>query len=171
MTGAETEAAGGSEEVVIGLISDTHGLLRNEVYGAFEGVDEILHAGDIGDPAILDELEVIAPVQAVYGNVDGWDVRRRVSERVELERAGQRLVMIHGHQYGSPKVEVLARDFPSASVIVYGHTHQPLIRRQGGALVINPGSAGQRRFRAPVTAARLTVAPNREPRAELMELE
>jgi len=155
---------------IIGLISDTHGLLRNEVYGVFEGVDEILHAGDVGDPAILDELEVIAPVRAVYGNVDGWDVRQRVGERVELERVGLRVVMIHGHQYGSPKVEVLIRDFPDASVVIYGHTHQPLIRRLGDTLVVNPGSAGQRRFGKPVTAARLTIAPERGPQAELLEL-
>ena len=74
----------------IGLIADTHGLLRNEVYAVFEGVDEIIHAGDVGDPSILGELEIIAPVQAVFGNVDGWDVREAAVEALELEHVLRR---------------------------------------------------------------------------------
>ncbi|MGD8699378.1 MAG: metallophosphoesterase family protein, partial [Gemmatimonadales bacterium] len=74
-----------SDRMLIGLISDTHGLLRNEVYRVFEHVDAIVHAGDVGDPSILTELEVIAPVHAVFGNVDGLDLRERARETVELE--------------------------------------------------------------------------------------
>lgn len=154
----------------IGLISDTHGLLRNEVYAAFEGVDEIFHAGDVGDPAILTELEIVAPVQAVYGNVDGWEVRGQVRESVELEREGHRLVLIHGHQWGSPRVDDLAHRFPEASVVVYGHTHQPLVREVGGTLVVNPGSAGFARFGRPVTVGLLTLRPGAPPAARLLNL-
>lgn len=157
-------------ELRIGLISDTHGLLRNEIYAAFEDVDEILHAGDVGDPAILTELEVIAPVRAVYGNVDGWEVREETAESLELERHGHRIAVIHGHQWGSPKPEQLRERYPDFGVIVYGHTHQPRVERQDGVLVVNPGSAGPRRFRDPVTAALLTVRRERDPEVRLIEL-
>jgi hypothetical protein len=159
-----------TETLRIGLISDTHGLLRNEVYAAFEGVDEILHAGDVGDPAILDELEVIAPVRAVFGNVDGFDVREVAPERLELERAGHRIAVVHGHQWGSPRVPYLAEAFHDFAVVVYGHTHQPLIERTDGLLIVNPGSAGHRRFNKPVTVATLELAPRRAPAARLIDL-
>jgi putative phosphoesterase len=154
----------------IGLISDTHGLLRNEVYAAFEGVDEILHAGDIGDPSILTELEVIAPVHAVCGNVDGWELRQQLDESVELERLGHRIAVVHGHQWGSPKVRDLVQAYPEFSAVVFGHTHQPLIEKTLGPLVVNPGSAGHRRFRNPVTAAILTLERQLEPSARLIDL-
>jgi putative phosphoesterase len=158
------------EALAIGLISDTHGFLRNEIYAAFEGVDEIIHAGDVGDAAILTELEVIAPVSSVYGNVDGWEVRERSREVLELERAGHRIAVIHGHQLGAPKVEGLIEMFPDAGVIVYGHTHQALVRNVGKALVVNPGSAGHRRFGKPVTAAQLVLRGQERPQAMVIEL-
>ncbi|NIR45244.1 MAG: metallophosphoesterase family protein [Gemmatimonadetes bacterium] len=159
-----------TDRLRIGLISDTHGLLRNEVYAAFEGVDEVLHAGDVGDPAILDELEVIAPVRAVYGNVDGFDVREVTPERLELERAGHRIAVVHGHQWGSPRVSDLAEAFHDFAVVVYGHTHEPLIEGTDGPLIVNPGSAGHRRFGKPVTVATLKLARNRRPAARLVDL-
>lgn len=154
----------------IGLISDTHGLLRNEVYTAFEAVDEILHAGDVGDPAILTELEVIAPVRAVYGNVDGWELRGQVEETLELERLGHRIALVHGHQWGSPKVRDLAAAYPEFSVVVFGHTHKPTIEKTAGPLVVNPGSAGHRRFRDPTTVAILTLERKLEPSARSVDL-
>ncbi|UCC85275.1 MAG: metallophosphoesterase family protein [Gemmatimonadota bacterium] len=154
----------------IGLISDTHGLLRNEVFAAFEGVAEILHAGDVGDPAILTELAVIAPVHAVYGNVDGWELRQQVGESVELERLGHRIAVVHGHQWGSPKVKDLAEAYHDFSVVIYGHTHQPLIEKTAGPLVVNPGSAGHRRFGDPVTAGVLMLERRLEPKARLVDL-
>lgn len=154
----------------IGLIADTHGLLRNEVYAVFEGVDEIIHAGDVGDPSILGELEIIAPVQAVYGNVDGWEVREALGETLELERLGHRIAVIHGHQWGSPRPEQLAERYGGYSVIVYGHTHQPLVTKIAGALVVNPGSAGRRRFGLPVSAALLDLQAGRAPKARLVDL-
>jgi putative phosphoesterase len=159
-----------SEKLRIGLVSDTHGLLRNEVYAAFDGVDEIFHAGDVGDPSILTELEVIAPVQAVYGNVDGWDIRDRLPETIEVERLGHRIAVVHGHQWGSPRTEDLVDAYPDFSVIVYGHTHQPLVEATPGILVVNPGSAGQRRFGRPVSTGLLALERGRPPVAKLIDL-
>ncbi len=159
-----------SESLRIGLISDTHGLLRNEVYAVFEDVDEILHAGDIGEPAILTELEVIAPVWAVSGNMDGWSVREVAPERQEIERLGHKIAVVHGHQWGSPKVKDLAEAFHDFSAVVYGHTHIPLIEKTAGPLVVNPGSAGHHRFGKRVTAAVLTLERDLPPAATLFDL-
>jgi putative phosphoesterase len=159
-----------SERILIGLISDTHGLLRNEVYRVFEHVDAIIHAGDVGDLSVLTELEVIAPVHAVFGNVDGSEVRDRVGETVELEHFGHRIAVVHGHQWGSPQADDLLAMYPGFSVIVYGHTHLPLVETRKGTLLVNPGSAGHRRFGRPVTAGLLALAPKRDPVARLVEL-
>ncbi len=154
----------------IGVISDTHGLLRNEIYGVFKGVDEILHAGDVGDPAILSELEVIAPVSAVYGNVDGWELRKDLPETLELERLGYKIAMIHGHQWAAPQVPDLIERFPDAAVVIFGHTHRPLVQRVGSTLVVNPGSAGHRRFSLPVSAVLLNLTAKKLPEAKLLKL-
>ena len=128
----------------IGLISDTHGLLRPGVHEAFAGVELILHAGDVEGERILDELELIAPVQAVFGNCD----RRpnpRLTPAVELTVGGMRIHMSHGHELGVPTPERLLERY-DADVLIYGHTHKPLIARTGDRLVVNPGAAGPRRF-------------------------
>jgi putative phosphoesterase len=139
--------------VKIGIISDTHGLLRAEVFDVFAGVEHVLHAGDVGDPGILDELAAIAPVTAVWGNVDGWDVRGRTKEVAEVELAGVRVVVVHGMQFGSPMPEKVAAAYPDAGLVVFGHSHRPLIRQVGPTLAVNPGSAGRQRFRDPVSVA------------------
>lgn len=130
----------------IGIISDTHGLLRPEVFTHFEGVEHILHAGDIGPLSLLTELEAIAPVTAVWGNTDGFDVRNAVPEVGELELAGRRVVVTHGHQLGSPTPGALQLTHAGADIIVYGHTHRPTKREVDGCLVLNPGGAGAPRF-------------------------
>jgi uncharacterized protein len=137
----------------VGLISDTHGLLRPEVFAAFEGVEAIVHAGDIGSLEILTELEAIAPVTSVWGNTDGLDVRERLPEIARVELAGLRVVVVHGQQYGSPNAERVAAEHPEADLVVFGHSHRPEIRQIGKTLAVNPGSAGPRRFRHPVTVA------------------
>jgi uncharacterized protein len=137
----------------IGIISDTHGLLRAEVFEVFDGVEHILHAGDVGDPEILDELAAIAPVTAVWGNVDGFDIRKRTTEIAEIELAGAQVVVLHGMQLGSPTPEKAAAAHPDAALVVFGHSHKPVIRQVGPVLAVNPGSAGRQRFRDPVTVA------------------
>jgi putative phosphoesterase len=137
----------------IGIISDTHGLLRAQVFEVFAGVEHILHAGDVGDPGILDELEAIAPVTAVWGNVDGFDIRKRTTEVAEIELGGVRVVVIHGMQFGSPTPQKVAAAHPDAGLVVFGHSHRPLIQPVGATLAVNPGSAGRQRFRDPVTLA------------------
>ena len=140
----------------IGLISDTHGLLRPEVHGALEGVELILHAGDVCGDTILDELRLIAPVHAVYGNCDDpWTPG--LSRQLDLVLGGLRVHVSHGHELGRPKPAQLAAAY-DADVIVYGHTHVPVIERLGATLVVNPGSAGPRRFSLPATLAILTIA-------------
>lgn len=137
----------------IGIISDTHGLLRPQVFDVFQGVEHILHAGDIGNVDILAELEAIAPVTAVWGNADGWEVCGRVPEVAEVELGGVRVAVIHGMQVGSPTPEKIAALHPDAGLVVFGHSHRPLIKRVGATLAVNPGSAGRRRFRDTVTVA------------------
>lgn len=130
----------------IGVISDTHGMLRPDVFSHFAGVEHILHAGDIGPPSLLTELAAIAPVTAVWGNTDGFDVRGVVPETAEVELAGRRIIVTHGHQLGSPTPAALQLTHPTADIIVYGHTHRPMKREVDGCLVLNPGGAGAPRF-------------------------
>lgn len=153
------------EPVVIGLISDTHGLLRPGVHSALAGVDMILHAGDVGDDDILHELELIAPTQAVAGNTDppGW-----LHESIDLVIGGLRIHVSHGHEVGSPATARLIAMY-DADVIVYGHTHRQLVDRAGNQLVVNPGAAGQRRFQLKPSVGRLTIS-NGSAEVEIIEL-
>ncbi|MFI5234268.1 MAG: metallophosphoesterase family protein, partial [Gemmatimonadales bacterium] len=134
----------------LGLISDTHDLLRPEVFDIFREVDLILHAGDIGSLELLTELEAIAPVLAVWGNTDGMEVRSRVPEIVEKRIEGLDFLLIHGHQVRRPSPETLHAAYPGAEVIIYGHTHRPLLTNVDVVVtVMNPGGAGPRRFDLP----------------------
>lgn len=137
------------------MISDTHGLLRNEVFAAFEEVDRILHAGDVGDPGILDALVAVAPVTAVWGNMDDRDVRERTRELVEGTVGGIPFVLLHGHQV--PRYAELPARFPGARLLVHGHSHLPTLHRFDDTVVLNPGSAGPRRPGKPVSLAVLEV--------------
>jgi putative phosphoesterase len=130
----------------VGLISDTHGKLRARVLEVFEGVDVILHAGDIGDLNIITELETIAPVHAVQGNTDDSEIRERYGESVTVELAGLSITVTHGHLLGAPTPRLLRSHFPNADVVIYGHTHTPLIERSSRPILINPGAAGPARF-------------------------
>lgn len=141
--------------MLVGLISDTHGLLRPEVFPALEGVELILHAGDVGGQSILDELSAIAPVRAVFGNTDAPG-ERGLKARQELDIQGVSIHVSHGHEAGSPTAEKLLARY-TADVIVFGHTHKPLIERRGTRLVVNPGAAGPRRFDLKPSVARMTV--------------
>jgi uncharacterized protein len=145
----------------IGLVSDTHGLLRPALFDALAGVDHILHAGDLGPADLIAELEAIAPVTGVVGNTDGFDVRDRWRESVEVELGGIRAGVTHGHLMGSPTPERVADAFPECDLAVFGHTHQAVIRVVGRTTVVNPGAAGPRRFDVRPTCAIATVAGKR----------
>jgi putative phosphoesterase len=136
----------------IGLISDTHGLLREEALHALAGSDLIVHAGDVGDPAILDRLRDIASVIAVRGNVDTAAWARTLPETAVADAGAVQIYVLH---------DVKAIDFdPVAAgfhVVVSGHSHKPARTAQSGVLYINPGSAGPRRFQLPITVARLNL--------------
>ena len=140
---------------IVGLISDTHGLVRPDVHTALAGVELILHAGDVGGDAILDELQLIAPVQAVFGNTDRPG-NPRLSESLELTIGGVRIHVSHGHEVGPPTPAVLLARY-DANVIVYGHTHRQLMARAENRWVVNPGAAGARRFDLLPSVARMTV--------------
>ncbi|HVT40595.1 MAG TPA: metallophosphoesterase family protein [Gemmatimonadaceae bacterium] len=141
--------------MVIGLISDTHGLVRPDVHTALAGVEVILHAGDVGGQEILDELSLIAPVQAVYGNTDGQGALG-LPAALDVTLAGLRVHVSHGHELGRPRPPALAAAY-DADVVVYGHTHVQIVSRVGQALVVNPGAAGPRRFDLLPSVARLTI--------------
>ena len=143
------------ERVEVGLIADTHGLVRPRVHEALAGVSLILHAGDVGSDEILDELELIAPVMAVRGNTDAPG-RPRLEAAIDRTIGGVRVHVSHGHELGSPTTEKLLAAY-DADVIVYGHTHRQLVAREGGRLVVNPGAAGPRRFDLLPSVARLTI--------------
>ncbi len=153
---------------VIGLISDTHGLVRPRVHEALAGVELILHAGDVGGDEVLDELSLIAPVVAVYGNTDApGDPRLR--EAIDRTIGGVTIHVSHGHEVGSPTPARLLARYP-AQVIVYGHTHRQHVAAMDGRLVVNPGAAGARRFKLEPSVARLTIE-HEQPSVELLALD
>jgi uncharacterized protein len=136
----------------VGLISDTHGLLRPQVVSFLEGSDHIIHAGDIGGPDILENLERIAPVTAVRGNNDGgsWADRLRETELLQVEVVA--IHVIHDIAELGPE-----QGLAGIQVIVFGHSHKPMVEKRGEILYVNPGSAGPRRFRLPISAAELFI--------------
>ncbi|HVD32991.1 MAG TPA: metallophosphoesterase family protein [Gemmatimonadales bacterium] len=155
----------------LGVISDTHGLLRPEVFNAFAHVDHILHAGDIGSLELLAELEALGPVTAVYGNTDGFDLRNRVPRVARVELDGFDIVVTHGDQFGSPTPEKLNAAYPEAQILVYGHTHRPLLTIVDVVVtVMNPGSAGPRRFTIPPSVGILELEAGIPPRGRLLPL-
>jgi len=135
---------------MIGLISDTHGLLRPEAIRALSGVQRIIHAGDIGGSEILEELRTIAPVDVVRGNNDKGPWAAKIPLSLTLEIHGVRIHVLHDVKELDPGVD-------SFDVVVSGHSHKPIIEERNGTYFINPGSAGPRRFSLPVTVGYLDV--------------
>lgn len=148
----------------LGVLSDTHGLLRPEVLSALAGVDAILHAGDVGNPAILDALRGIAPVTAIRGNIDrsGPCAALPATEAVEL--GGHLFYLVHA----LPDLD-LNPEAAGIGAVVYGHSHKPSVTWKDNVLYLNPGSAGPRRFSLPVTIALLHLEANAI-RPELIDL-
>jgi hypothetical protein len=150
----------------IGVVSDTHGLLRPEVLPALTGVDRILHLGDVGDPAILKTLEKIAPIHAIRGNIDRDGPCNRLPETDVLLFEGHYLYLLH--DLSTLHLDPVAAKF---SVVLYGHSHRPSIDRRKGVLYFNPGSCGPRRFDLSPTIGMLTIEENRELQAEIVSLQ
>jgi putative phosphoesterase len=137
---------------VVGVISDTHGLVRSEAVEALRGSELIIHAGDVGDPRVLDRLEQIAPTIAVRGNVDMAPWARSLPATKIIEVGDVRLYLLHD-------LATLDLDPKAAGLaaVIYGHSHQPKAEMRDGVLFLNPGSAGRRRFSLPVAVARLQI--------------
>jgi hypothetical protein len=136
----------------VGVISDTHGLLRSEALSALRGAEHILHAGDVGDPAILDALRGIAPVTAIRGNIDEGGPCSSLPPTELLELNGRSIYMLH-----DVKKLDLNPEAAGIAAVIFGHSHKPLVEQRRGVLFLNPGSAGPRRFQLPVTVACLHI--------------
>lgn len=149
----------------IGLISDTHGLLRPEALAALRGSDHLIHAGDIGGPEVLDALRAIAPLTVVRGNNDTAAWTQAIPETQRLDLDGVRILVIH-----DAKAFDAAPPAGGIDVLIAGHSHRPLIEQRGGLVRINPGSAGPRRFSLPVSVAELVVDAG-QARARIIELD
>jgi len=149
---------------LIGVISDTHGLLRPEALTPLMGVERIVHAGDIGSPNVLERLESIAPVVAVRGNNDKGEWAERLPESLLLEIRGHSIHVLHD----LAQID-LSPAAAGVSVVISGHSHKPEVEEREGVLFVNPGSAGPRRFRLPIALAKLYVADD-SVRAEIIEL-
>lgn len=155
----------------LGLIADTHGLLRPEVFDVFREVDHILHAGDVGDADLLTELEVVAPVTAVYGNTDGFDLRSRIPRTASLRLDGFDVLVTHGDELGSPTPVGLHAHYPDAEIIVFGHTHHAVLELVDRTItVMNPGAAGPARFAHRPSVGILELEPGIPPRGRIVPL-
>lgn len=150
--------------MIVGVISDTHGLLRQEALEALAGVEHILHAGDVGAPQILDALARIAPLTAIRGNVDIEPWARKLPKTAVVELGGVTIYMLHDLGQLDLKPEAAGM-----RAVVYGHSHQPKMEERNGVLYFNPGSAGPRRFSLPVNVGKLNVGRGGV-RGELIEL-
>jgi putative phosphoesterase len=139
----------------IGIISDTHGLLRPEAEHRLIGVDQIIHSGDIGHPDIIDALRKIAPVAAIRGNVDTGDWADKYADTELVRFAGRAIFVLHDLK--ALQIDPMAFGI---DVVVFGHSHVPKIDTVGGVLYLNPGSAGRRRFKLPITLATLEITPD-----------
>ena len=150
--------------MILCVISDTHGLLRSEAVEALRGADRILHAGDVGDPEILDTLAQIALVTAVRGNIDTESWAQALPQTEVVEIGGVSIYMLHDLGKLDLKPEAAG-----IHAVIYGHSHQPKIEMRKGVLYFNPGSAGPRRFQLPVSVGKLRIE-NGKIEAELVEL-
>ena len=149
------------EVYVVGLISDTHGLVRPAIADVFRGVHAIVHAGDVGGAAVLRALCAIAPVDVVYGNIDDPRDPSLARERL-VSIGGVTIHVSHGHELGRPTPELALARYSDADVVVFGHTHRAaVVRGADGRLAVNPGAAGPRRFDVQPSVARLTIAGGR----------
>jgi len=148
----------------VGIISDTHGLLRAEAVRELRGVDHILHAGDVGDPSILDKLHELAPVTAIRGNIDVSGACAQLPATDVVELGGCLFYLVHAIE----DLDIVPAK-AGVSVVVYGHSHRPVVKEHDGIVYLNPGSAGPRRFNLPITLAK-AVVENGSVRVRIVEL-
>jgi hypothetical protein len=152
-------------DILVGVISDTHGLLRPEAVAALRGADLIIHAGDVGAPQVLDELRKLAPISVVRGNIDKAHWAGALPATAHVEAGGLMFHVLH---------DIAELDLDPAAAgyagVVYGHSHQPSIETRSGVLFLNPGSAGPRRFKLPVSIARVSISGGTL-RPEIVELQ
>ena len=152
-------------QILVGVISDTHGLIRPEAIAALKGSDLIIHAGDVGTPHVLDALRQLAPAFVVRGNIDKAQWAGALPATAHVEVGGLMFHVLH---------DIAELDLDPAAVgyaaVIYGHSHQPAIDMREGVLFLNPGSAGPRRFRLPVSIARVSVS-GQQLRPEIIELQ
>ena len=153
-----------AREFVVGIISDTHGLLRPEALEALRGSDMIIHAGDVGKPEVIERLGEIAPLHVVCGNIDkgNWAAALPLTELVDV--GDHRFFVLH--DIAQLDVDPAAAGF---GAVVFGHSHRPSIETRNGVLLLNPGSAGPRRFKLPITVARVKTS-GRQIRADIVDL-
>ena len=149
---------------LLGVVSDTHGLLRPEAVAKLQGVETILHAGDVGKPEILESLQEIAPVTAIRGNNDKGQWANSLSDRAVVNVGGVSIYMLH-----NLKELDLVPEAAGFNVVIAGHSHKPLIEERRGVMYLNPGSIGPRRFKLPITLAHLRIE-NGKRSADIIEL-
>jgi uncharacterized protein len=144
--------SGKTKDLLVGVISDTHGLLRPQALAALRGSDLIIHAGDVGRPEVLEPLRALAPLYVVRGNVDTGAWAHALPATATVDVGGHRIHVLHD-------IAEFAFDAPIANVaaVIYGHSHQPSIETRDGVFFLNPGSAGPRRFDLPISLARVRV--------------
>jgi putative phosphoesterase len=156
----------GGEVYVVGVIADTHGLVRSGVAEAFAGVDLILHAGDVGGPAVYAALAALAPIEAVYGNVDDPHDPSLARERT-VTLGGVTMHVSHGDELGRPTPQLALARY-RGDVVIFGHSHKGIVvRDDAGRIGMNPGAAGPRRFTLPATVARITITAGKPPKLEV----
>ena len=146
-------------------------MLRPAVFDVFREVDHILHGGDVGKWEVMVELQTLAPVTAVYGNSDDFDIRAKLPQVAEVELEGFRVVVTHGDQLGTPTPAKLLEAFPAAEIIIYGHSHRPLLELVDKTVtVMNPGGAGAPRFGLLPSVGILELEPGIPPRGRIVPL-
>ena len=153
-----------AREFVVGVISDTHGLLRPEALDVLRGSDLIIHAGDVGKPELIDRLGEVAPLHVVCGNIDNGSWAAALPQTELVEVGGHRFFVLH--DIAQLDADPVAAGF---AAVVFGHSHRPSIETRNGALFLNPGSAGPRRFKLPITVARVKTS-GRHIRADIVDL-
>ena len=153
-----------AREFVVGVISDTHGLLRPEALDVLRGSDLIIHAGDVGKPEVIERLGEVAPLHVVCGNIDNGSWAAALPQTELVEVGGHRFFVLH--DIAQLDVDPVAAGF---AAVVFGHSHRPSIETRNGVLFLNPGSAGPRRFKLPITVARVKTS-GRNIRADIVDL-